>query len=114
MTPHAIATTNVDGRSACMYYGFCKNGCKSDAKSGAPHYQLQRLEKVPNVFASPVGAAGRVYITGREGTTVVLAHGPAFKVLAENTLEDGFDASPALVDGELFMRGYRFLYCIAE
>jgi choline dehydrogenase-like flavoprotein len=35
MTPHAIATTNVDGRSACMYYGFCMNGCKSDAKSGA-------------------------------------------------------------------------------
>jgi len=34
MTPHAIATTNVDGRSACMYYGFCKNGCKSDAKGG--------------------------------------------------------------------------------
>jgi choline dehydrogenase-like flavoprotein len=34
MTPHAIATTNVDGRSACMYYGFCVNGCKSDAKGG--------------------------------------------------------------------------------
>jgi choline dehydrogenase-like flavoprotein len=35
MTPHAIATKNLNGRSACMYYGFCKNGCKSDAKSGA-------------------------------------------------------------------------------
>jgi choline dehydrogenase-like flavoprotein len=34
MTPHAIATTNVVGRSACMYYGFCVNGCKSDAKGG--------------------------------------------------------------------------------
>jgi choline dehydrogenase-like flavoprotein len=32
MTPHAIATGNVDGRSACMYYGFCMDGCKSDAK----------------------------------------------------------------------------------
>jgi choline dehydrogenase-like flavoprotein len=36
MTPHAIATTNVDGRSACMYYGFCVNGCKSGAK-GSTH-----------------------------------------------------------------------------
>jgi choline dehydrogenase-like flavoprotein len=36
MTPHAIATGNVDGRSACMYYGFCVDGCKSDAK-GATH-----------------------------------------------------------------------------
>ena len=34
MTPHAIATTPVDGRSACMYYGFCMDGCKSDAKGG--------------------------------------------------------------------------------
>ena len=32
MTPHAIATGPVDGRSACMYYGFCIDGCKSDAK----------------------------------------------------------------------------------
>lgn len=32
MTPHAIATGPVDGRSPCMYYGFCTDGCKSDAK----------------------------------------------------------------------------------
>ena len=32
MTPHAIATGPVEGRSACMYYGFCMDGCKSDAK----------------------------------------------------------------------------------
>ena len=84
-----------------------------DAESGKPHYQVQRLEKAPNVFSSPVGASGRVYIAGREGTTVVLRHGPALQVLAENTLDDGFDASPAVVDRELFLRGTRFLYCIA-
>ena len=32
---------------------------------------------------------------------------------AKNTLEDGFDASPALVDNQIFMRGYKYLYCIA-
>jgi hypothetical protein len=85
-----------------------------DAKTGTPHYQLQRLDAVPNVFASPVGAAGRVYIPGREGATVVLKHGTTFEQLAVNTLEDGFDASPALVDGEIYLRGHRFLYCIAE
>jgi hypothetical protein len=69
---------------------------------------------VPNVFASPVGAAGRVYIPGREGDTLVLKHGPAFEVLAVNALDDGFDASPALVDGEIYLRGYRNLYCIAQ
>ena len=40
--------------------------------------------------------------------------GPALKVLAVNTLDDGFDASPALVDGEMYLRGRRHLYAIAE
>ena len=85
-----------------------------NAKTGEPHYALQRLDAVPNVFASPAGAAGRVYIPGREGATLVIKHGPTFEVLATNQLDDGFDASPALVDGELYLRGYRYLYCIAE
>jgi hypothetical protein len=34
--------------------------------------------------------------------------------LAVNHLEDSFSASPALVDRELYLRGERFLYCIAE
>jgi outer membrane protein assembly factor BamB len=85
-----------------------------NAKTGEPHYALQRLDAVPNVFASPIGAGGRIYIPGREGATVVLKHGPAFEILATNTLEDGFDASPAVVDNELFLRGYKHLYCIAS
>jgi outer membrane protein assembly factor BamB len=97
-----------------LYILKTNNGLLSafDAKSGTPHYQLQRLEKAPNVFASPVGAAGRVYIAGRDGTTVVLAHGRTFKVLAENTLDDGFDASPALVGDQIYLRGYKYLYGI--
>ena len=59
------------------------------------------------------GAAGRVYIPGRDGTTVVIKKGPTFEVLAENTLDDGFDASPAMVDRDLYLRGYRYLYAIA-
>ena len=66
------------------------------------------------MFSSPVGASGRVYLTGREGTTLVIRHGPTFEVLAKNTLDDGFDASPALVDNEIILRGYRYLYSIAE
>lgn len=98
-----------------LYFLKSNNGLLSafDAKSGTPHYQAQRIDAIPNVFSSPVGAAGRVYIAGREGKTVVLRHGPKLEVLFVNELNDGFDASPALVDGELYLRGYRFLYCIA-
>ena len=85
-----------------------------DPLTGEPHYALQRLRGVPNVFASPVGAAGRVYIAGRDGATLVLRQGRRYEELAVNRLDDGFDASPALVDDELYLRGYRYLYKIAE
>jgi outer membrane protein assembly factor BamB len=83
-----------------------------DAKAGTPHYQVQRLDGVPEVFSSPVGAAGRVYITGRDGATIVIRNGAKYEVLATNTLDDGFDASPALVDTEIYLRGYKKLYSI--
>ncbi len=85
-----------------------------DARIGKPHFALQRLEALDEVFSSPVGAAGRVYITDRHGTTLVIRQGPAYEVLATNTLDDGFDASPAIVGGEILMRGYKYLYSIAE
>ena len=73
---------------------------------------LQRLEGLPEVFASPVGAGGRVYIAGRDRVILVIRHGKTYEVLAANKLDDGFDASPALVDGAIYLRGYRNLYCI--
>jgi len=112
-TPYVPSPLLYDG---VLYLLKSNNGILSvfDARTGKPHYQLQRLDKVPNIFSSPVGAGGRVYITGREGTTLVIRHGATFDVLATNTLDDGFDASPALVDNELYLRGYRYLYCISE
>ncbi len=110
-TPYVPSPLLYDG---VLYLLKTNSGILSafDARTGMPHYQLQRLDAVPNVFASPVGAAGRVYIAGREGTTLVIRSGPKFEVLASNDLDDGFDASPALADGELYLRGYRFLYSI--
>jgi outer membrane protein assembly factor BamB len=83
-----------------------------DAKTGTSRFS-ERLEAVPNVYASPVAADGRIYVVGREGTTVVLAAGPQLKVLATNRLDDGFDASPALGGGDLFLRGRKSLYRIS-
>ena len=42
----------------------------------------------------------------------MIKQGPTYQVLATNTLDDGFDASPAVVDNELYLRGARFLYSI--
>ena len=84
-----------------------------DVGTGKPSY-TQRLEGMTNVYASPVGAAGRVYVAGRDGVTVVLEAGPEPKVLATNTLGDGFDASPAVVDGEMYLRGQKYLYRVSK
>jgi len=85
-----------------------------NARTGQEQPGPFRLSGVRNVFASPVGAADRVYITDREGTTIVLSHEDRLKVLAVNRLDDGFSASPAIVDHELYLRGEQFLYCLAD
>ena len=112
-TPYVPSPLLYDG---ILYLLKSNNGILStfDAKTGKPYYQLQRLESAANIFASPVGAAGRVYFTSQQGTTVVLKHGQTFEIVAENKLDDGFNASPALVDNEIYLRGNKSLYCIAE
>lgn len=86
-----------------------------DPATGQFRGELLRIEGINDfIFSSPVGAAGRLYITGRDGTTVVLKHDRENATLAVNRLEDSFSASAALVGRELFLRGEKFLYCIAE
>jgi outer membrane protein assembly factor BamB len=86
-----------------------------DVKSGTDQGGPFRLEAIRSVYASPVGAADRVYITSREGVTQVMSHGDkAPKMLAVNRLDDTISASAALAGREIFLRGERFLYCIAE
>jgi outer membrane protein assembly factor BamB len=111
-TPYVPSPLVLDG---VLYFLKSNSGILSafDARTGRPLYQNQRLEGVPNVFASPVAAGGRIYIAGQDGATIVVKAGPAFEALATNHLDDGFDASPALVDGEIYLRGRSFLYSIA-
>ena len=85
-----------------------------DAKTGVPRYTKQRLEGLQGVFASPVAANGRVYVAGRGGRTAVIKSGPEFKLLATNTLDEGFTASPVVVGGEILLRSRNHLYCIAR
>ena len=74
-----------------------------------------RLGGIYDVYSSPVGAAGRIYITGREGATLVIDHSKAPpEMLTLNRLEDSFSASMAVVDGEIYLRGERYMYCIAR
>jgi outer membrane protein assembly factor BamB len=97
-----------------LYYSKERQGILScaDAATGEPKYGPERLAGIDTIYASLAGAAGRVYVVGREGTTLVLRHGPKFEVLASNRLDEGVDASPVLVGKELYLRGARSLYRI--
>jgi outer membrane protein assembly factor BamB len=85
-----------------------------DATTGEPHYSQERLEGMTSVYASPIGVNDRIYLAGREGTTLVIEKSKALRILASNKLNDGLDASPAVVGNELFLRGRTNLYCIAQ
>ena len=84
-----------------------------DAKTGAEIYAQQRIK--PGTYSgSPVLADGKIYVTNEDGMTTVVKAGPAFEVLAENALNDYCLSSPAISDGQIFIRTAQNLYCIGK
>jgi len=84
-----------------------------DAKTGAEIWGGQRVR--PGTYsASPVVADGKVYVISEDGVTTVFAAGPEFKILAENDLADYTLSSPAVSDGQIFLRTTKHLYCIGK
>jgi hypothetical protein len=51
-----------------------------------------------------VAADGKIYCTSEDGETFVIKAGPAFQVLAKNSLDDMCLATPALVRGSIIVR----------
>jgi outer membrane protein assembly factor BamB len=112
-TPYVPSPLLYNGK---LYFFAINNAVLSclDAKTGQVVFDAERIEGLQGVYASPLGAAGRVYLAGRNGVTVVLKQSDKVEVLATNKLDDKFDASPAAVGKDLFLRGREYLYCIAE
>jgi outer membrane protein assembly factor BamB len=81
-------------------------------KTGKALVDRERLDAADSFYGSPVAAAGRIYLTDRLGTTVVLRQADRVEVLATNKLGDPIDASPVLVGRQIFLRGEKYLYCI--
>jgi outer membrane protein assembly factor BamB len=85
-----------------------------DAKSGKLIWGPERTA-LGTVSASPLLADGKLYVTNESGVTTVLAAGPAFKVLATNTLDDSYTLASIAVSGSrLFLRTGAYLYCIGK
>ena len=84
-----------------------------DARSGKEIYGPQRV-KTGTYSSSPVLADGKIYVTSEDGVTSVVKAGPAFEVLAENSLNDYCLSSPAISDGQIFLRTSSNLYAIGK
>ena len=112
-TPYVPSPLLYEGTLYFMhhYQGFV---ARVDAESGKETNRPTRLTGLGNVYASPVGAAGRIYLTDLEGTTLVMSHTAPPTILATNQLDDSFSASAALFGTDMILRGERYLYCLAE
>ncbi|MEM6675525.1 MAG: PQQ-binding-like beta-propeller repeat protein, partial [Planctomycetota bacterium] len=85
-----------------------------DAISGDELYTGQKLGGIRMVYASLTASGDHVYCVARGGETIVFRVGEEFEEVASNVLDDEFDASPVIVDGEIYLRGRASLYCIAK
>jgi len=97
---------------------FCK-GTKAlvscyQADTHKENFAEQKLDGLEDIYASPVGAGGRVYFFSRNGAAKVIKHCDKYEVLATNKLDDVFDSSPAIVGDELYLKGKEHFYCIAK
>jgi outer membrane protein assembly factor BamB len=84
-----------------------------DARTGQGVWGPERVK--PGTYSSsPVLADGKIYVTNEDGLTTIVKAGPKFEVLAENNLNDYCLSSPAISDGQIFMRTAQYLYCIGK
>ena len=80
-----------------------------EAKTGAIQWS-KHLSR--HYSASLVEAGGNVYLIDDEGVTTVVKPGPEFNSIARNELKDPCFASPAISEGQIFIRSENALYCI--
>ena len=97
------------------FYSVSDNGVMwcLDAKTGEKIWGGNRLK--PGTYtSSPVLADGKIYVSNEDGLTTVIKTGPTFKILAENPLNDYCLSSPAISDGQIFIRTAERLFCIGQ
>jgi outer membrane protein assembly factor BamB len=112
-TPDIASPLLSEGR---VYFYKGKSGLLTcvDAATGKPHYDASRIPGLNSIYASPIAAGGYVYLTGRSGTTVVIKDSDQLTIVASNSVGETVDATPAPVDDQLFIRGEKHLFCVAE
>jgi outer membrane protein assembly factor BamB len=84
-----------------------------DAKTGKAA-KAERVFPGATYYSSPVGGDGKVYLVSQRGELAVLNAEPQWKVLSRSRFEEDVYATPAIVDGRIYVRTAGHLYCFAE
>jgi outer membrane protein assembly factor BamB len=112
-TPYVPSPLLINKR---LYFLRQNSGALSclDAATGKAYYAIKMLTNLGVVYNSPVYADGRIYQLGGTGLTYTLKDGPELEIISANKLDDSFAASPAIAGDEIFLRGLKYVYCIAR
>jgi outer membrane protein assembly factor BamB len=81
-----------------------------DAKTGKPTKQ-ERGAAAADYYASPVGGDGKVYLFSQNGDATIISAEPQWQVLHSVKFDDDIFATPAIVDGRIYLRTAKNLYC---
>jgi outer membrane protein assembly factor BamB len=84
-----------------------------EAKTGKVIYQDERLDAPGDYYSSAVAAGGKIFLASQKGVVTVIAPSDKLEVLARNDLREQIFATPAIVDGTLYLRTANALYAFA-
>jgi outer membrane protein assembly factor BamB len=111
-TPYTPCPVLMDGK---LYFLRANNGTMTclNAKDGTVFYTGQEIEGTGSIYSSPTGVDGKL-ILASDGIVNIVKAGEKFELLASNTLDDTFHASPVIIGDKLYLRGFNALYCFSE
>ena len=85
-----------------------------DPKTGAVHYESERLGVAGEYYATPVAVGEHIIVCAQRGTVFVLKDGVKLEVASRNELGEGLSATPAIVENTLYLRGDKHLWAVGE
>jgi len=109
---HIVSPLVAEGRMFLIKQGGIT--ASFQAANGEQLWDRRRVGSDGSYLAAPVYGDGKIYVTSEPGVVSVIESGPEQKVLANNDFGEPIAATPALVDGQIFLRTRTRLYCIAD
>jgi outer membrane protein assembly factor BamB len=85
-----------------------------DPSTGKSHKTARVAGATDNYYSSPVGADGKLYVASETGKVAVLSAAADWEVLSVSDMNENCYATPAIVNGRIYLRTASQLYCFAK